>query len=506
MNNTLKITIGLLLIFQIISNAQPTAVEKIEQGIDSLFRYNPNLVGLQMAVLRDDSVIINEGYGLTNLEKNQPINAKSKFYIASSTKSFVGMLGAILAQSGDLDLDTCITKYFPDLEFKQHNLNADKISLRDHFGHRTGYENDLLAYLPPVVGSMPTDRMVHLLSNFSREVPITFNYSNESYTMAAAAMEKATGKSWKRLLREYIFDPLELKNTGTNIDSMKMDRNFALPHDFINGRMRVTEPKSNTNMHAAGGMISNARDLIQWMKVIANQGRHHEQQVIDDQAVKEALSIQTRLQAMYYNRYRRYAYAFGWYHSTYRQEQVLHHFGGFTGYHCHMSFMPEKGLAVAVLANSGTLAPQLIASYIYDILLGQEDAENFYHTLMKEGKSSREWNHNKDQVRKEWIQPNDEPNRYKKSDLTGLYESERLGKIEIRISNDNLAAVFGEKRSELKNIGGDTYLISWSAEKYDFDLEAVIPNKLIFEIKNGILVMSLQSNAFGLIGTFNQVE
>lgn len=51
---------------------------------------------------------------------------------------------------------------------------------------------------------------------------------------------------------------------------------------------------------------------------------------------------------------------------------MLHHFGGFAGYHAHLSFMPEAGIALVVLNNEDMLAGRLtglISDYVYGSLL-----------------------------------------------------------------------------------------------------------------------------------------
>ncbi len=75
--------------------------------------------------------------------------------------------------------------------------------------------------------------------------------------------------------------------------------------------------------------------------------------------------------------YKRHHYGIGWYQADYRGQLMFHHFGSFSGYRSHVSFIPELGIGVAVLINDasrpGFMLPDTIANYIYDLALGIEN-------------------------------------------------------------------------------------------------------------------------------------
>jgi CubicO group peptidase (beta-lactamase class C family) len=126
-------------------------------------------------------------------------------------------------------------------------------------------------------------------------------------------------------------------------------------------------------MHAAGGMVATAPDLGRYLRAVMNEGRLNGEQVLPAGAVREALAPQIRLDSRY-GSFSRVAYGFGWHHGDYRGDRQMHHFGGFSGYFCHMSFMPEHNVGVVVLANGATVVPQDIAEHIYDLVLGRDPA------------------------------------------------------------------------------------------------------------------------------------
>jgi hypothetical protein len=74
-------------------------------------------------------------------------------------------------------------------------------------------------------------------------------------------------------------------------------------------------------------------------------------------------------------------YGLGWQIGKYRSDKVVYHHGGYSGYRSHVSFMPERKIAVGVLVNNdfaGSPAADMIATYAYDALAGLETLEADY--------------------------------------------------------------------------------------------------------------------------------
>jgi hypothetical protein len=80
-------------------------------------------------------------------------------------------------------------------------------------------------------------------------------------------------------------------------------------------------------------------------------------------------------------------YGLGWQIGKYKNDRVIYHHGGFPGYQSHISFMPDKRIAVAVLTNDGFAggrAVHLLATYAYDLLLGSPNVESDYSKQLQE--------------------------------------------------------------------------------------------------------------------------
>ncbi|KAK0348817.1 hypothetical protein LTR94_035645, partial [Friedmanniomyces endolithicus] len=98
--------------------------------------------GLSIAVVQGDAVVMTAGYGVADIVTRRPVDADTRFYIASATKSFTALAFAARAARGELDLDAPLSRTFPD-----SGLSLDiagSTSLTDLLVHRSGLSNDAL--------------------------------------------------------------------------------------------------------------------------------------------------------------------------------------------------------------------------------------------------------------------------------------------------------------------------------------------------------------------------
>jgi CubicO group peptidase (beta-lactamase class C family) len=353
------------------------------------------------------------------------------------------------------------------------------MSLRDHLTHRAGYGNLPLAARPLLVGRVQGERFAELLGRFSSPEPITFDYSNEAYLVAGEAMRRTTDHSWKTLLAENVLAPLGMDRSTPRM-SVARRRAFAHPHTLVDGEIRTRAPKADTNMHAAGGMVATAPDLGRYLRAVINEGRLNGEQVLPAGAVREALAPQIRCDvSLPFDPFDRHAYGLGWFHSTYRGDRLMHHFGGYTGAFSHMSFMPEHDVGVVVLANGASPAGQTVATHIYDLVLGRDPAA-FAKKLRKSAAMTRKMQAQDQKEREAWFDGRaEDPQMRPVSAYTGTYEHEWLGTLTVRQRGDTLTATLGPQTSAMRPFQRDVFSLSlngngprYAPEKLTFDIGA----------------------------------
>jgi CubicO group peptidase (beta-lactamase class C family) len=156
---------------------------------------------------------------------------------------------------------------------------------------------------------------------------------------------------------------------------------FALPYESTRDGWKPLDPKTDATMHAAGGMVTSVSDAARWILANLHDGRIDDRQALPAEAVRAAHTPWASTDRMYY-RFHRTGYGFGWYTADFEGEKLVHHFGGYSGYHAHISFMPEHDLGVAVFINSdaydGDTLVHMTAAYAYELLLDHAGIDEKY--------------------------------------------------------------------------------------------------------------------------------
>ena len=399
---------------------------RIDRFIRHAMTKFPEVPSLGVAVVKDGKTLLTRGYGFRDVAGKVAADADTVYYIASSTKSYVGLLAAVLDARGAIDLDAPLSRYLPE-----SNQNA---TLRALLTHTSGIANDAIVMRTAFTGEHGD--LVSLLGR-SKPVEPKFAYDNLGYVAVGLALQRATGKSWQELLATELFTPLGMTRT-TAYMSRTSAWPVAKPYDF-NGPLGFM--KTDTTMHAAGGLVTTPRDLARWLE--ANVNRSGLPREAFAEAQKQHVSVP---QSSWY-RFKRTGYALGWYHSDYEGTPMLHHFGGYEGWRAHVSFLPNEKHGVGVTTNTSSPGAQLrdlVAAYAYDVLLDKPDIDAAYETHLAKLRSETD-------ASLERIRADREKRRQRAPSLTraatayaGRYANDLYGTIEItgalRASLGQLAA------------------------------------------------------------------
>src|SRR5204862_6410528 len=69
--------------------------------------------GCSVVVVRDEEVLLCEGFGQRNIDEDLPVTAQTLMPIGSSTKTFTAAVCAALVDEGQLEWDKPIRDYLP---------------------------------------------------------------------------------------------------------------------------------------------------------------------------------------------------------------------------------------------------------------------------------------------------------------------------------------------------------------------------------------------------------
>ncbi len=348
--------------------------------------------GLGVAVVIGDRVVYSQGFGLADVDSGIPVDAGTRFYIASSSKALTATAVAGLAEQGVIDLAAPVTMYLADLEFGE-GVDADRVTIHDLLSMTEGIGDSWpVIFRTAYTGDFTPEQLIDLLaSNDAAEDGRAFDYSNLPYNILGLVLDAVDGDGleaggWKSPVRKTVLEPLGMRETTALVSSVEADR-IAMPHALApSGRFeRIRLAKDDANMHAGGGHLTSARSLARFLAVHVGGGTLEGRRIFP-QPMIENIQTQHARQDRTFESYERDGWGYGWDRAMWQGHRMLQRFGRFQGHYSHMSFLPEEGIGVVVLSNdaSGPPAAELVAHFIYDRLLGRDDLQSYYDTRFEE--------------------------------------------------------------------------------------------------------------------------
>ena len=344
--------------------------------------------GVAVAVSQGDWVLYSRGFGLADAGSGRPVDDATAFYIASTTKALTATAVVLEAAKGKLDLDAPIDRYIPGLRFKAP-MDAHRVTVKQFLSMTDG-----LAESGPVVvrtaytGEFTLPLLIRLLADYGpHEDGPAFDYDNLPYNILGIALDPRSEEGWKEVVRRDVLEPLGMTGTTARVSSLAPER-IAYPHALVPGPRwsRVPLGKADANMHAAGGHFATAGDLARFVAAHASGGLVEGRRVFPQAAI--ALTHEKHAdQDRKYGPIQRFGWGYGWDLGTWQGRTLVHRFGGFTGYHSHASFEPASQIGVVVLVNGdgpASAAAGILATYVYDRLLGRVDREAEYGRQLSE--------------------------------------------------------------------------------------------------------------------------
>jgi len=300
--------------------------------------------GMAIAVVKNNEVVFQRGFGVKNIEKNLPVNASTIFPIGSITKPFTAVLTGLRVDEGVMDWDAPITKYLPEYLFIQEGKPL-QITIRDALSHRSGYgRNDVLWSKETV----PAIEVIKAATNTKplAEYQTEFHYNNVMYLAVAMATAFDKRSDWSALLRERLLVPLGMLNTRSDYTKVIEDKRLATGYYWheLDNKFYVLPAQNLNNIVGASGMYSNANDMAKWVKFLLNQGQVNSEQLISETALQELFSPVIAISPSY-------SYGMGWNISEFKDETLLEHAGNGEGFSAQLAILPASNIGFVLLMN-----------------------------------------------------------------------------------------------------------------------------------------------------------
>jgi CubicO group peptidase (beta-lactamase class C family) len=305
--------------------------------------------------------------GVTSVENPLPVDEDTLFQFGSTGKTFTATAIMRLVDRGLVDLDATVRTYLPELVLSDEGV-ASAVTVLQLLNHTAGWSGDVFDNTGD--GDDALARYVELMANVEQVTPLgsTVSYNNASLSIAGRIIEKVTGKTFEQAIRELLFEPLGLDHCYFFPNEI-MTRRFAAGHNqHADGSITVARPWAMARCGSpAGGISSNAGDLITWARFHLGDGRAADgTEVLPEKVLKQMqqATVDTPGSAL------GDAIGISWLMRDIEVEgegvegqgrvRMVGHGGDTVGQHSSFDIVPERQFAVVGLTNCGPNGNQFL--------------------------------------------------------------------------------------------------------------------------------------------------
>jgi D-alanyl-D-alanine carboxypeptidase len=291
--------------------------------------------------------------GLRRVGSRARVTKEDFFAIGSDAKAMLGTLIAREVEAGRLRWDTTIEEVLPEV-MATARPEYRTVTVTQLLDHRSGLLPLAtladLTVVPRLDGPVIAQRR-KFARWVLRQAPVvapgtTGVYSNAGYVVAAAMLERVTGRSYEELMRRRLLAPLGIT---ARFDWPAADdrKNAPWGHLLVDDRLVAVapdDPGSRTPewMNPAGNLSLSTRDFARFVQLHL-RGLRGTSMYLDPSTF---LRLHTPAEG--------YVYAVGWAVLEQDGRRVSFHEGNSSLFYAFMFVDPENDIAAVVVANADT--------------------------------------------------------------------------------------------------------------------------------------------------------
>lgn len=460
-------------------------LEKLDSFISKTMQ-DWHLMGLALAVVKKDTVIVAKGYGYRDYDKKLPVTKNTVFPVASCSKTFTAALMGMAEKDGIIKLSEPVHQYFPEFQLYTDELTRT-VTAEDMLSHRTGSAGHDWAWAFNT--NFPEDVYLKRIKYQETFAPLRteFQYSNFMFFALSTLSGKLYNTNWHDLVTKKIFQPLEMQHTYSSyISRNHFYPDTAMTYEFHDSFL-LKKTNQMDDLLGAGSINSTADDLAHWLQMWISGGKYNDQQLLSPGFVKRSFEshfiVDGGTNEQYPDEHFRNV-GYSWFLSSYRGHYKAHHTGNIDGFSSSITFFPFDSLGIVVLANqNNSMLIRLIPDFIADLAfqLPVRDKNSFLLERRKKFATEPQRLVNIDTVS---IQPQFSLDKY-----TGSFYNPGYGDLKIETFKKTLKLTYYSLELILIPKGGHRFFSHYNWE------EGVAPDgvgEVLFHFDNKGMLQSLQ--------------
>lgn len=307
--------------------------------------------GMGLVITTRQGSSFEKGLGLADVAANKPASADTLFRIGSISKTFVGLAALKLVEEGRLDLNAPVHALVPEVVFRNAWEASDPVRVVHLLEHTTGWE-DLhfreYAHNDPTPATLAQGLAVGPESRTSRWRPGTrFAYCNSGPAVAAAIIEKITGRKFEDYVQDTFFTPIGMPTADYFLSS----RSKRLLTNLYHSDGRTPYPYWHIVMRPAGAINASAHEMGAYLRFFLNRGEAGGLRLLTEASLQRMETPTTPLSAR-----GGLKTGYGLHNYTSQDDRgfVWHgHNGGVEGGLSELNYLPESGVGYFFSINAG---------------------------------------------------------------------------------------------------------------------------------------------------------
>jgi len=302
-------------------------------------RYDGNVPGASLLVVRDRKSVVRRSYGRSNLEDRVAATPETNYRLASVTKQFTAAAILLLVQDGKISLDDRLKKWLPSLPSA-----VDSVTITHLLTHTSGiidYEDVIPGGTVAQLRDADVLRLLESQDSVYFKAGMNYRYSNSGYSLLSLIVARASGKSFATFLRERIFTPLGMSHTVAYEEGTSTVSNRAFGYTMKDGAWTRKDQSTTSAVLGDGGIYSSIDDLAKWDAAL------YDSRLLSNNSRRLAFTPHTATDEADVK------YGFGWRISG----ETLWHSGETVGFRNVIIRNPSRRLTVVLLTNRDDPAP-----------------------------------------------------------------------------------------------------------------------------------------------------
>jgi beta-lactamase class C len=328
--------------------------------------------GMAVAVISEGQLVYGKSFGVVGLGRTEKIDFNTTFRLASVSKTFAGVLTAIMVKEGSLDWEDKVVYYLPEFRLKDSTATHE-LKVKHLLSHTTGLPRH--AYSNMLDNGVPYQKLKELLGNLQLNTSPgqEYNYQNVAFSLIGDVLEVATGKKYEDLLQDKLFTPLGMNGAGSGYNHLTNLENKAYPHYFQFGKYKNRNIESKYfDVGPAAGVNASIEDMIKYARLMTG----YYPDILGEESVEQLFFPQVEVSkkessVIGWQPIEKAWYGLGWRGVQKNQRKIIFHGGFVNGYRSEIALIPEEKLALVVLTN----APNPIISEIGSNFIDFWDAQ-----------------------------------------------------------------------------------------------------------------------------------